>query len=198
MRLPEVIRTEKLIPIARGLRLADVRGLAEALQAGGSTVLEITLESDGGVEAIAALSGSGMIVGAGTVMTPRQAEGAIEAGAEFLVSPHLDPYLVEWSIENDIAYMPGIFTPTEVAAVMSMGLSAMKLFPAGAAGPNLVSSLLGPFPAVELVATGGINTDNAGSFIAAGAIAVGVGGWLTDQPEPSVVVERTKALLQVV
>jgi len=193
--LPKAILEQKLIPIVRGLTAAAAPGLVGALQEGGSSVVEVTLESEGGLEAIRSISNSGMTVGAGTVMTVDQAEAAVDAGAQFLVSPHLDPYLVTWSLETRVPYLPGVFTPTEVAAVMSLGLITMKLFPANVGGPGLVSSLLGPFPEVELVATGGVNADNKAGFLASGAVAVGVGGWLTGQDDLEVT-RRTRALLE--
>lgn len=195
MKLPEAIRDQRLIPIARGLKSGAAGDLASALQRGGSTVLEITLESDGGVDAIRAVSNSGLTVGAGTVTTIEQADSAVAAGAQFLVSPHLDPYLVTWAIENEIPYLPGVLSPTEVAAVMSLGLRTMKLFPASIGGPGLVRSLLGPFPDVELVATGGVTADNKDDYLSSGAVAVGVGGWLTDHADPAEITRRTRALL---
>jgi Entner-Doudoroff aldolase len=198
MRLPDSILTEKLIPIARGVFPDRAVLLATALLEGGSSVLEITLESGDGIASISALSGSGMTVGAGTVTTIEEAETAMEAGAHFLVSPHLDPYLVEWAIENDVPYLPGVFSPTEVAAVLSLGLETMKIFPASVGGPDLIRSMRGPFPQLEAIATGGIGVDNASEYLAAGAVAVGVGTWLTGPEDLALITERTKALFEVV
>lgn len=193
--LPVSIRHERLIPIVRGLKPSAAPLLADALQRGGASVLEITVELGDGFEAIRAVADSGMTIGAGTIMTVDQAKSAVDSGAQFLVSPHLDPYLVSWAIENEVSYLPGVLTPTEVAAVLSLGMKTMKLFPASVAGPGLVSSLLGPFPSVELVATGGINTENMGQFLASGAVAVGVGGWLTNHEDLEEITRRTQALL---
>jgi 2-dehydro-3-deoxyphosphogluconate aldolase/(4S)-4-hydroxy-2-oxoglutarate aldolase len=198
MRLPDSILTEKLIPIARGVVPDRAVELAAALRAGGSYVLEITLESGDGIASIRALSGAGMTVGAGTVTTIEDAEAAIGAGAGFLVSPHFDPNLVEWAIENNVAYLPGVFSPTEVAAVLSLGLRAMKVFPASVGGPDLIRSLRGPFPRLEAIATGGVGIENASEYRAAGAVAVGVGTWLTGPEDLALITERTKALLAVV
>jgi 2-dehydro-3-deoxyphosphogluconate aldolase/(4S)-4-hydroxy-2-oxoglutarate aldolase len=198
MRLPDSILTEKLIPIARGVAPARALELAAALRAGGSSVLEITLESGDGIASIRALSGAGMTVGAGTVTTIEDAEAAIGAGAGFLVSPHFDPNLVEWAIENNVAYLPGVFSPTEVAAVLSLGLRAMKVFPASVGGPDLIRSLRGPFPRLEAIATGGVGIENASEYRAAGAVAVGVGTWLTGPEDLAIITGRTRALLAVV
>lgn len=198
MRLPDRVLSEKVIPVVRGLKADTATELADALERGGITTLEVTLESPGAVEAIAALKESSVMVGAGTVIDVVMAEAALEAGAEFFVSPHLDQTLVQWAAARKVPYLPGAFTPTEVATAMGWGATAIKLFPANACGPGMVSSLLGPFPGAMIVPTGGITAENARSFLDAGAVAVGVGGWLTAQSDLNVVTERALLLTQVV
>ncbi len=187
-----------MIPVVRGLTPDRAGPLAEALADGGLSVLEVTLEKSGALEAIVELSGSSTIVGAGTVTTLEQAESATDSGAAFLVSPHLDPVLIEWAIDTGIPYLPGVFTPTEMARALAMGVETVKLFPANVAGPDHVSTLLGPFPGVSIVSTGGITADNAALFLARGAVAVGVGGWLTGHNDLELVTRRADALLEVV
>jgi 2-dehydro-3-deoxyphosphogluconate aldolase/(4S)-4-hydroxy-2-oxoglutarate aldolase len=156
------------------------------------------MESGEGTAAIEALAGSGALVGAGTVMTIEEAKAAVDSGASFLVSPHFDPYLVEWAAEADVAHLPGILTPTEAASAMSMGVTTVKLFPAVPGGPVLVRALLGPFPRLRIVPTGGVTAENAADFIAAGAAAVGVGSWLTGQPDFGEVTRRARQIREAV
>ena len=156
------------------------------------------MESPASVAAMAALSGTETTIGAGTVTTISQAESAVDAGARFLVSPHLDEKLVVWAHSSDVAYLPGVFTPSEVAAAIAIGVDTVKLFPASVGGPGLIGALRGPFPDVSFIPTGGITGENAASYLAAGAITVGVGGWLTAHDDLAVVTERALSLTQVV
>lgn len=194
MSLPDLVLAEKVIPVVRGLTIGRALPLAEALSAGGIHSLEVTMESGEAIPAIRALAEAGTVVGAGTVMTVDQAGEAVAAGASFLVSPHFDPYLVEWALEAGVAHLPGILTPTEAAAAMSMGVATVKLFPAGHGGPALVRALRGPFPGLRIVPTGGVTAGNAAEFIEAGAIAVGVGNWLTGGEDHGEVTSRAREL----
>lgn len=198
MSLPSPILEEKVIPVVRGLNVERAVPLSEAIAAGGLNSIEVTLETPGSLEALATLSDSGLTVGAGTVMTIPQAQSAIDAGAEFLVSPHLDEDLVKWALSHDVPYLPGVFTPSELARALQLGIETVKVFPAGLGGPDLISALLGPFPGVQIVPTGGITAENAAGFIAKGAVAVGVGGWLTNHEDLTIVTARTRSLIQVV
>ena len=194
MSLPGVILDEKVIPVVRGLTSGRALPLAEALAEGGINSLEVTMESGEAIAAILALAESGAVVGAGTVMTVEEAGAAVDAGATFLVSPHFDPYLVEWAMDSGVAHLPGIMTPTEAASAMSMGVTTVKLFPAGPGGPELIRALHGPFPELRIVPTGGVTAGNAAEFMAAGAIAVGVGSWLTGGEDPGEVTRRARQL----
>jgi len=132
------------------------------------------------------------------VVTIDQADRAITAGAVLLVSPHLDPKLIEWSISNSIPLIPGALTPTEVATAWAWGPPAVKIFPAGTVGPGYVTSLLGPYPGVPLIPTGGIDAGNALAYLEAGAVAVGIGGWLTGVGDPSEITRRALLLREAV
>lgn len=198
MRLPEQILVEKVVPVVRGLTPERANALTEALAAGGLTTIEITLESPDGIAAIAALQQSTFTVGAGTVMNVAQAETAVDAGASFLVSPHLDRELLEWGLSSAVPYIPGVLSPSELASAVALGATTVKLFPASVGGPDMVGALLAPFPHVHLIPTGGITAGNAAAFLAKGAVAVGVGGWLTDHSDLAVVSDRARALAEVV
>lgn len=192
--LPDSIFTEKVIPVARDLDGSMAPDLARALLEGGFTTMEVTVEGGGGVEAIESLRGIDIVVGAGTVTSIEQAGAAVEAGAVFLVSPHFDPGLFDWAGHNDVAYVPGGLTPTELISAWRLGPPAVKLFPATVGGPEYVRGLLGPFPDLRLIPTGGIDADNMAEYLDAGAAAVGVGGWLTSHPDLAEVTSRAARL----
>lgn len=196
--LPESVLSQKVIPVARGLDAKRALNLADGLLAGGLSTIEVTIEEEGGVEAIAALQGGPMTIGAGTVTSIAQAVSAVAAGATFLVCPHFDSALVEWSIEKWVPLVPGGFTPTEVSNAWSSLVPAVKVFPAFVGGPAFIRSLLGPYPDVQLIPTGGIDGENTGSYLAAGAVAVGVGGWLTGHDDMSIVEARAIQLRNAV
>ena len=126
------------------------------------------------------------------------AEAAVGAGASFIVMPHLDVALVGWCAERAIACFPGALTPTEVQRAWEAGASAVKLFPASTVGPGYLGLLHGPFPDLPFIPTGGVSAETAGSWIAAGAIAVGMGAWLIGDGEPAGVEERARAVRRAV
>jgi 2-dehydro-3-deoxyphosphogluconate aldolase/(4S)-4-hydroxy-2-oxoglutarate aldolase len=126
----------RVVPVVEIPRVEDAVPLARALVAGGLPCAEITFRTAAAGAAIAAIAGAvpGFHVGAGTVLTVRQAEEALAAGAEFLVSPCLDDDLVGFAREHDVPILPGVCTPTEIGRALAHGLSLVKLFPAEAAG----------------------------------------------------------------
>jgi len=194
MRLPATILKERVIPVARGLDGSTAPRLVAALAAGGISSIEITIESPQALGAILAVADSDFTVGAGTVMSIPDAERAVSAGAEFVVSPHLDLDLVQWALNNEVAYVPGAFSPTEVAIAWRLRPAAIKVFPANLGGPSYLQSLFGPFPDLSVVPTGGVDSDNIADFLRSGAIAVGVGGWLTSHDDLGIVTERAAIL----
>lgn len=196
--LPNSILDERIIPVARGLNAGDALPLGSALRDGGINTIEVTVETEGGFEAIAALVGHRMTVGAGTVVSIEQGETAVAAGAEFLVSPHSDEVLIEWSISVGVPLIPGGLTPTEISRAWSHPVPAVKVFPASVGGPGMIKSLLGPYPDLLLIPTGGIDGSNAAAYLEAGAVAIGVGGWLTGHTDMSEVSERAAGLREAV
>ena len=123
--------------------------------------------------------GGEILLGAGTVTDRVMALGALEAGAEFLVTPCLVPEVIAAAAEHGVAVLPGAMTPTEVFSAWSLGGDIVKVFPAShAGGASYLKALKGPFPQIELCPTGGVNLDTIAAFIEAGAVAVGVGGEL--------------------
>jgi 2-dehydro-3-deoxyphosphogluconate aldolase/(4S)-4-hydroxy-2-oxoglutarate aldolase len=160
-----------------------LRAVVDALAAGGLTALEVTMTVPGAVEIIAELAPtmpSGFLLGAGTVTDPDTARRVIDAGATFVVSPVFRRSVIEACHARDIPIMPGCFSPTEILDAWDRGADIVKVFPATALGPGYIKDIRGPLPHVKLMPTGGVTLDNAGDWIRAGAVAVGVGTALTD------------------
>jgi 2-dehydro-3-deoxyphosphogluconate aldolase/(4S)-4-hydroxy-2-oxoglutarate aldolase len=195
--LPGAILEPGVVAIVRRRPPERLAALAAALMHGGIRAIEITFDGDDALTSIASLAtraggpgGSALLVGAGTVLDVDAATRAVEAGAGFLVSPHLDEAIVRWAVDAGVPVMPAAMTPTEVLAAWRAGASAIKVFPASAVGPSFVRELAGPLPGIPLVPTGGLTAASLGEFVAAGAIAVGLGGGLLGDGEPVGVTAR--------
>ncbi len=200
--IPSAIAQGRVIAIGRHLDIASVLAIGEALAAGGIHAFEVTMNSASAIEAIGALAAKfgpdELTVGAGTVLDEAQAQAAVDAGARFLVMPHFDARIIEWAVRHDVPAFPGAFTPTEILAAWRAGAAAVKLFPASAVGPTFVRELRGPLPQIPLIPTGGGTVENAPAFLAAGALAVGMGSWLTGGGDPVVIRERATAVVAAV
>jgi len=196
-QLPSEVIDERVIAVLRGLEPSRIEAVVDTLRNGGIDVVEITMESPDAAGSIRSAVGAGAVVGAGTVLSIADAEAAVDAGAGFLVAPHTDLSVVEWAVERSIPFVPGGFTPTEVSSAWRAGATAVKIFPASVGGPELLKALRGPFGELPLVATGGVTAANAASFLAAGAVAVGVGGWLTDHDDPGIIAVRASAIAEI-
>ncbi len=154
-----------------------------ALAEGGVRALEITMTVPRAIEMIEQLAPAfpeGFLLGAGTVLDPETARLAIRAGAQFVVSPVFRPDIVETCHRLDRPALPGCFTPTEILAAWETGADIVKVFPATTLGPGFIKDVRAPLPQVKLMPTGGVTLDNAGAWIKAGAVAVGVGSALVD------------------
>lgn len=202
--VPAGITNGGVVAIGRRVSAMAAPALAEALAAGGVGAFELTLneperEALQAIEAVARrASALGLEIGAGTVLSIEAAGRAVDAGATFLVMPHLDPDLVAWAASRAIPALPGCATPTEILAAWRAGAAAAKLFPASSAGPGFVRELHGPFPYIGILPTGGVTLETAPAFIAAGAIGVGMGGWLIGDGDPAGVRERAAAIVAAV
>jgi len=168
------------------LRIDDagaVRPVVDALLEGGVRVIEITMTVPGAVGAIRALASQlpdDAMLGAGTVLDAQTTTCVIDAGAEFVVSPVFRPEIIDACHRLGAAAIPGCFSPTEILAAWDAGADVVKVFPSTALGPAYFKDLRGPLPHVKLMPTGGVTIENTGAWIAAGAIAVGIGGALVD------------------
>ncbi len=166
----EQIAAQRFVAILR--RPSDLDAVAEELIGAGVRVLEITLDTPDALAAIGRWRGRATVV-AGSVRTVADAEAAVEAGAEAVVSPGTVPDVVAWCVARDVPVVPGALTPTEIETAWRCGASMVKVFPAGLGGPEYLRSVLSPLADVPLLATGGVTADNASGFLTAGAVAVG-------------------------
>lgn len=164
------------------LRLRD-HGLAveatEALVRAGIEIFELTQDDPGALASLRAVREAhpeDVMIGAGTVLDIETVAAVAEAGAQFCVSPNLDLAVVAASREAGLEPLPGVFTPTEVALARAHGVELLKLFPGGELGIDYMKALHGPFEDAALIPTGGIEAEQTGDWLAAGALAVGLGG----------------------
>ena len=199
---PRRLLTSGVVAIARRLTAETAPHVADALVDGGVLAFEITLNEpvDVALHAIESVAtrAPGLEIGAGTVLSIDDARRALDVGATFLVMPHTDPALVAWATAFGVPTLPGAATPTEVLAAWRAGAAAVKLFPASVLGPAFVRECHGPFPDIPFVPSGGVTPDTAAEFIRAGAVAVGVGGWLIGDAEPAGVSARARQMVDAV
>jgi 2-dehydro-3-deoxyphosphogluconate aldolase/(4S)-4-hydroxy-2-oxoglutarate aldolase len=199
--IPPAVVDGRVIAIGRNLDPERALRIGQVLAATGVPAFEVTLQGAGALDAIRDLSdrlGERLLVGAGTVLDLEGAEAAVGAGARFLVMPVTDVAIVRWAVERGVPVFPGALSPTEVLTAWRAGASAVKLFPASVGGPALLRELRGPLPDIPLMPTGGVTAENAGALIGAGAVAVGVGSWLTGAPDDASLRARATALMAAV
>jgi len=173
------LREVGIIPVIRAASADAAVAVAEALLQAGLTVAEITMTVPNAIEAIAAVTKrfpGTVLVGAGTVTDAETARRAVDAGAEFIVTPCLVPAVIEAAQRAGVAVLPGALTPTEVFEAFRSGGDMVKVFPVQAVGgAAYLRALRGPFPDIPLVPTGGVTLENIAEMFNAGAAAVGVG-----------------------
>ena len=163
--------------MVRSQSAADALALAQAAADGGIRFIEITFSVPGALDVIKQLSArKNLHVGAGTVLAPQQAERAIEAGAEFVVSPSLELNLVSLCHAANIACCPGAATPTEIIAARRTHADLVKIFPADLlGGPDFIRQMQGPFPEVRFMVSGGVNLENLAEYVQAGVTGICLG-----------------------
>ncbi len=160
--LPRLERTG-LIPVIKIAKAENALPLAQALRDGGLNAAEITFRTSRAAEAIASIRAAypDMLLGAGTVLTPAQADDAMRAGADFLVSPGLNPDVVKHCLGKGYPIVPGCATPSDLETALSLGLTHVKFFPAEAAGGlAMIKAMSAPYGNVRFLPTGGINEKN--------------------------------------
>jgi 2-dehydro-3-deoxyphosphogluconate aldolase/(4S)-4-hydroxy-2-oxoglutarate aldolase len=169
------IAADRILAVVRAPQIPDPAELCAALASGGIRAVEFTFTTPNLPEVLAAAAASrapGQHIGAGTVVTAEQAAAAIDAGAEFLVTPAVRPEVAAVAERRGIPVFLGAFTPTEVMQAIDLGAAAVKIFPASALGPRYLKDLHGPLPDVRLVPSGGVSSTNARAFLDHGAFAV--------------------------
>jgi 2-dehydro-3-deoxyphosphogluconate aldolase / (4S)-4-hydroxy-2-oxoglutarate aldolase len=182
----DVVRAIEDCGVVAVIRLREpekLRAVVDALADGGVRALEVTMTVPRAIDLIGELAPTlpaGFLLGAGTVLDAETARLAILAGAQFVVSPVFRPEVITICHRYDVAAMPGCFTPTEILTAWEAGADVVKVFPATALGPGFLKDIRGPLPQVRMMPTGGVTLDNAGDWIRAGAVAVGVGSALVD------------------
>ena len=199
--------SEGLIPVVRVASASEAIDVADAIKAGGVTLIEITMSVQGAIDVIKELTKKykdEIIMGAGTVLDPETGRAALLAGAQFIVAPTLNLDLIQLCHRYSAVIVPGAMTPTEILAAWNAGADMVKVFPAGQlGGPEYIKAIRGPLPQVLLVPTGGVNLQNAGAFIKAGAAALGAGGELVDkkavkEKKFEIITENTRAFLKII
>ena len=178
------ILVQKVVAVVRLSDYSRAVEVAQALIAGGVSVLEFTLTGHGAFEAVKATRtalGDAACVGVGTVLESRDAEAAIDAGAQFAVTPALRREVIAACVKRSTLILCGGFTPTELLEAHEAGAEMVKVFPAQMGGPNYIKDVLAPMPFLKLVPTGGVSPETARDYLAAGAVAVGIGGNLVSE-----------------
>jgi len=199
--------SDGFIPLIRTDASSEAFDIADAIRKGGAGFLEITMTVPQAIEVIRELSSKykdELIIGAGTVLDPETGRAVILAGAQFIVSPNFNLDLVALARRYGIVVIPGAMTPTEILAAWNAGADLVKVFPAGQlGGPDYIKAVGGPFPQILLMPSGGVNLQNAGAFIRAGAAALAVGGELVDKEAVekrafNVITENTRAFIKAI
>lgn len=172
-----------IVAIIRGQPLDVVLKIAQSYEDAGLTTLEITMNTAGAAAMISTLRSKfpNLNIGAGTVCSLLELREAIDAGAQFIVTPIIDETVIEHAVDENIPIFPGAFSPTEIYKAWTMGASAVKVFPATKLGVEFIKDVLGPLDQVKLLPTGGVSKDNIKSFFEAGAVGVGMGSSLIDK-----------------
>ncbi len=179
--IKDIMNTSPVIPVMVINKLEHAVPLANALVEGGLKVLEITLRTAVAVDAIKKIKAEvpGAIVGAGTIINQETLKQAIDAGSEFLVSPGVTDNLIDAALKTGVPILPGVISPSEVMRLMEKGITAMKFFPAEAAGGiPMLKSIGGPLPQVTFCPTGGVSLKNAVEYLALKNVACVGGSWM--------------------
>jgi len=195
---------EKVLGIIRVQTAKEFSRLVQAIRLGGIDCVEITMTTPGALRAIEqATAKLDVLMGAGTVLDGPTARQVILAGAEFIVTPTVEPDVIKTARRYGVPVIAGAMTPTEILTAWETGADMVKVFPANVLGPEYLKAVHGPLPQIPLAPTGGITADNAGEFIKAGAALVCAGGWLVDKKAVAeeryeIITERARKLVETV
>lgn len=173
-----------IVAVVRKIAPDKVYHVIDALVEGGITAIEVTLDSENATEVIKNVNNrykNKVIIGAGTVLDREGAYTAISNGAQFIFAPTLSEETIRIAKRYGKVAIPGVFTPTEILKASEHGADIVKIFPGSVLGPQFIKDVRGPLGHIKMMPTGGITLENLGSFIKAGAVAVGVGGSLLNK-----------------
>ena len=178
------MKDECLVAVVRAESKEQGEKVIDAIIAGGINFIEITMTVPGAVDIIKAMcdkyrDNKNVVIGAGTVLDPETARAVILAGAQYVVSPGLNPETVKLCNRYRVPMLPGVMTPTEAITALELGCDIIKVFPGNIVGPAAISSFRGPLPQGEFMPSGGVDVDNVEKWLKAGACAVGTGSTLT-------------------
>jgi 2-dehydro-3-deoxyphosphogluconate aldolase/(4S)-4-hydroxy-2-oxoglutarate aldolase len=209
MQKAEVLKSLReigLVPVLRAESEAQALALANAIAAGGVTVLEVTMTVPGAIRVMRRLAEerADILIGAGTVLDAETARMCILEGAQFVVSPALKIATIEMCHRYGVAVLPGALTPTEIVTAWEAGADVVKIFPASSlGGAKYLKSVKAPLPQVEMIPTGGVSLATAAEFLEAGAFALGVGADLVNlkaiaEGRPETITENARKYLGIV
>lgn len=171
-------RKRPLLGILRGIKASELEPLFETITASGLQAVEITMNTEGAARLIQSAStryGRQLMIGAGTVLTLKDLQSALRSGATFIVSPVVNPPVIEYCTKHKIPVFPGALTPQDIYEAWQSGATMVKVFPASCFGPDYFKEIKGPFPQIELLACGGVTPENTMDYFKSGASAVAVG-----------------------
>jgi len=172
----DLIQNEKIIAIIRAENIETAVNSAKACIAGGCKIVKLTMTTPDALEGIKILKKENYVVGIGTVLDKESAEKAIKCNTDFIVCPHIDKKIISTAVEADVAIVPGALTPTEIFKAHKLGADLVKIFPINAlGGVSFLKSILGPFPFLKLLVTGGVNEDTFTEYLKNGAVCAGIG-----------------------
>jgi len=172
-----------IVPVVVLEKAEDALPLAERLVKGGLPCAEVTFRTAAAEESIRRMAKAfpEMIIGAGTVLTTEQADRAIDAGAKFIVSPGFNPKVTEYVLKKGVPMTPGVCTPTEIEAAMSLGLDVLKFFPAEPSGGlKMIKAVAAAYVNLQFMPTGGINANNVRDYLAYDKIVACGGSWMVN------------------
>lgn len=188
--IKKLVLENRIIAIIRGFAPDVCLKLAEAYQAGGIRLVEVTFnqkapetwkDTAAAIKAIRERFAGEVRVGAGTVLTVDQLKMCEDAGGEYMITPNMNPDLIRRCVTDGLVAMPGALTPSEAVAAWDAGASFVKIFPAGSLGPSYVKAVRAPLSHIPFLAVGGVGPDNVADFMKVGCVGAGVGGNLTNK-----------------
>lgn len=181
-RVIERIKEKGIVAVVRAENSEKAFDIVEKCIDGGIDAIELTFSvpfAHHVIEDLAKKYGDDIVLGAGTVLDSETARIALLSGAQYIVSPHFNPEVTKLCNRYRTASMAGVLTITEAVTAMEAGVDVLKLFPGDLSGPRFIKDIKGPLPWVQIMPTGGVDADNVGEWIKAGAVAVGAGSCLT-------------------